>query len=180
MFNLLRPQSSSWIYVGGLLCACRVINTRWGSGHSHWCLVMVMLLIKAQIGLGLWELSRKGEPTQGPAIGIIASCQRVVRCHCVTLRGDVGGGLVLNKSCLSGVVRWGSPACQPVGIDWKWAWTDPSEQRSQWNVSIFMFWCKLIAESSSLGSEAPFPLEMTHHWLMMPSPKQGLFLLSVY
>lgn len=66
---------------------------------------MIMLLIKAQIGLGLWELSRKGEPIQGPAIGIIASCQHVVRCHRVTLRGGVGGGLVLNKSCLSGVAR---------------------------------------------------------------------------
>lgn len=127
MFNLLRPQSSSWIYVGGLLCARRVINTRWGSGHSHWCLVMVMLLIKAQIGLGLWELSRKGEPTQGPAIGIIASCQHVVRCHCVTLHGDVGGGLVLNKSCLSGVVRWGSPGMPACGKR-----LEMGMNRSQW------------------------------------------------
>lgn len=33
---------------------------------------MVVLLIKAQIGLGLWELGRKEEPSQDPAIGIIA------------------------------------------------------------------------------------------------------------
>lgn len=72
MLSLLRPQFSSWIYVGGLLCTRRVINTRWGSGHSHWCLVMVVVLIKAQIGLGLWELGRRGEPSQDPATGMIA------------------------------------------------------------------------------------------------------------
>lgn len=50
---------------------------------------------------------------------------------------------------------------------------------SQWveelvKCEYFMVWCKLLAKSCSLGSEAPFPLEVTHPWLMMPSPKQGL------
>lgn len=55
-----------------------------------------------------------------------------------------------------------------------------NEMLSTWNMSIFMFWCKLIVKHCSLGNEAPFPLEVTHHWLMMPSPKQRLFLLNVY